>query len=679
MSAPRLAAPDDVKLEDERERDTAKIHDKSLESMGSSRVRPSWMEGAQRTWLKVKEKVQGSFVIPAMSNTSTKSNLVELTTMRRQQSLLVVAPNPFENRVPWTWYEVFKLLTVGPTLGVIRLFVLISSSLLGLIYVWIISIGNRYEYVEGCAFQKEPAGPIRNALLLPLAWLARLNCWCVGFWWVNVKDNRKPWKILKGRRLVGGKELLVKKMTVAAAQKLVENREVYGCKGFEFAGSGTGEVEITFKDTYDTIEVPEVEGTTYLHPVGKMITAAPHASLFDPFLVGTLFRPFPSAIATIDMIKGINCVMAPWFKSVGTIFVDRFSNSGKEAAKNELVRRADPDYDGPPTMIFPEGTTTNGKVLIQFKQGAFTPGEPVLPVCIRFPAKYLPISFTGDLHGASFVMRMMTQFVNHCEIELMEAYIPSPEERENDILYARNVRQTMAAHLGLSTSDHTVSDSALANVGLKLGAGNQLQNDFVMKEAVTKFGFTNEMCMDFIKIFQEADKNCNGWIDRAEVEHALVAFAKVGQDFTLLQLIAKHLLANRDKFLLDGIFDLINTDKTGRVTYREFLQCLAMCWNHTKERLEGRAKMAFLLLRPHEDTLTVPKEKLDDSVPPEVYAGLPDHVDWIVFRDLDVEYPHMVKGVMENRMKSRGSLPTLRSPEGKVWTMDSSKKSNGSK
>ena len=36
-------------------------------------------------------------------------------------------------------------------------------------------------------------------------------------------------------------------------------------------------------------------------------------------------------------------------------------------------------------LIFPEGTTTNGRLLITFKSGAFIPGVPVQPCVISYP------------------------------------------------------------------------------------------------------------------------------------------------------------------------------------------------------------------------------------------------------------------------------------------------------
>lgn len=51
-------------------------------------------------------------------------------------------------------------------------------------------------------------------------------------------------------------------------------------------------------------------------------------------------------------------------------------------------------------MIFPEGTCTNRSCLITFKCGAFYPGVPVQPVCIRYPNKLDTVTWTWEGPGA---------------------------------------------------------------------------------------------------------------------------------------------------------------------------------------------------------------------------------------------------------------------------------------
>ncbi|CAK7347974.1 unnamed protein product [Dovyalis caffra] len=76
--------------------------------------------------------------------------------------------------------------------------------------------------------------------------------------------------------------------------------------------------------------------------------------------------------------------IAPIVVSNHVIYVDRFSPSSRKHAVNEIKRKASCDRF-PRVLLFPEGTTTNGKVLISFQLGAFIPGYAIQPV------EYLPI------------------------------------------------------------------------------------------------------------------------------------------------------------------------------------------------------------------------------------------------------------------------------------------------
>ena len=58
------------------------------------------------------------------------------------------------------------------------------------------------------------------------------------------------------------------------------------------------------------------------------------------------------------------------------IFVDRNDTDSRATTSATIARRA-ADSRWPQTVIFPEGTTSNGSAVIAFKAGAFAPGKPV--------------------------------------------------------------------------------------------------------------------------------------------------------------------------------------------------------------------------------------------------------------------------------------------------------------
>ena len=69
-------------------------------------------------------------------------------------------------------------------------------------------------------------------------------------------------------------------------------------------------------------------------------------------------------------------IFGPLAKSFQFIFVDRGDKNSRSKTAAEISKRA-ADSNWVQTIIFPEGTTTNGTAVITFKNGPFSPGRPV--------------------------------------------------------------------------------------------------------------------------------------------------------------------------------------------------------------------------------------------------------------------------------------------------------------
>ena len=64
--------------------------------------------------------------------------------------------------------------------------------------------------------------------------------------------------------------------------------------------------------------------------------------------------------------------------------------------------------------------------------------------------------------------RMLCQLVNHVEVEFLEAYDPSEEERGDASLYAQGVRERMARTLGCGMVEESVrEENALRELGVR--------------------------------------------------------------------------------------------------------------------------------------------------------------------------------------------------------------------
>lgn len=147
------------------------------------------------------------------------------------------------------------------------------------------------------------------------------------------------------------------------------------------------------------------------------------------------------------------------------LLVDRASPTSRTDTLNAIRNRGNTimkDERWPQVLIFPEGTTTNGKAVCTFKVGAFAAGLPVQPVAVRYRWRFFDPCWSVDGPGMlGSILRMFAQFNNTMEVTFLPVYTPSEEERANPKLYARNVRDLIARELGLPGSNHSAEDALL--------------------------------------------------------------------------------------------------------------------------------------------------------------------------------------------------------------------------
>lgn len=223
--------------------------------------------------------------------------------------------------------------------------------------------------------------------------------------------------------------------------------------------------------------VVSIKGRQVAPNVAPILVGAPHSSFLEAMIV-IMCRCSPvSRVENKDAFLISACQ-----RFFHTIFVDRRSPESRKEAADAIVTRAHSLYqinsDGgassasngitnesehscpPPNnlqvFIFPEGTNTNRKSLVQFKRGAFNPGTPVQPVLIRYPgyedADAITWTFVQSHSYLFSVWLLLTRPINQLEIEFLPPYKPSPAERKDPDLFARNVQVLMAKGLGIFPS-----------------------------------------------------------------------------------------------------------------------------------------------------------------------------------------------------------------------------------
>ena len=101
--------------------------------------------------------------------------------------------------------------------------------------------------------------------------------------------------------------------------------------------------------------------------------------------------------------------------------------------------------------IAPEGVITNGYSLIQFRTGAFITDKPVLPIILKFPNKYINVSWSQNYSTFFVVYNMFSQLYNNAVIEVLPLQYKNPDETARE--FADRVRDVMSEASGLSKSN----------------------------------------------------------------------------------------------------------------------------------------------------------------------------------------------------------------------------------
>ncbi|KAJ6722822.1 PHOSPHOLIPID ACYLTRANSFERASE [Salix koriyanagi] len=185
------------------------------------------------------------------------------------------------------------------------------------------------------------------------------------------------------------------------------------------------------------------------------IVVSNHVSYIDPIFY--FFEFFPTIVASDshDAMPFVGTII----RAMQVIYVNRFSPSSRKHAVNEIKRKASCGRF-PRVLLFPEGTTTNGKVLISFQLGAFIPGYAVQPVIVRYPHVHFDQSW-GDVSLGMLMFRMFTQFHNFMEVEYLPIVSPLDNCKENPAQFAKRTSHAIASALNVAQTNHSYGDLML--------------------------------------------------------------------------------------------------------------------------------------------------------------------------------------------------------------------------
>ncbi|KAF7994247.1 hypothetical protein HCN44_003337 [Aphidius gifuensis] len=333
--------------------------------------------------------------------------------------------------------------------------------------------------------------------------------------------------------------------------------------------------------------IVKIKGQKATPKDAPVLAMAPHSTFFDALPV--IYLGGPSIVAKAETGK------IPFFGKLinytQPVYVWRDDPNSRQNTIKEIIERATSKEDWPQVMIFPEGTCTNRSCLITFKCGAFYPGVPVQPVCIRYPNKLDTVTWTWEGPGALKLLWLtLTQLNSSCEIEFLPVYKPSEAEKTDPKLYANNVRRLMAEALKIPVSDYTYDDCRIITkahslhlphasgiveahkLRYKLGLQKIKIEEELLQRRTSKFGEAVDFS-EFAKIlridpkdtssqllFKIHDRQNRGKIDLEEYIFTVIAIAN----------------ANTELDLVDIAFEICNSNGTKCLNAKELQKVLKL-------------------------------------------------------------------------------------------------------
>mmetsp|Transcript_9992 Transcript_9992/g.26514 ORF Transcript_9992/g.26514 Transcript_9992/m.26514 type:complete len:591 (-) Transcript_9992:118-1890(-) len=165
-----------------------------------------------------------------------------------------------------------------------------------------------------------------------------------------------------------------------------------------------------------------------------------------------------------------NPLLKIYARALDIVLFDRGGQESRRQARKLMSKAAAESVHGnkPPILVFPTGTTTNLRVLITFKDGAFAPGLPVQPAVLRYKFRHCDPAwvFTGP-STVHLAFRVMCQLVNWLEVEFLPICVPTEKEKEEPHEFARRVQLQVAEAMGVPVTHHSVEDLQLQFAAVK--------------------------------------------------------------------------------------------------------------------------------------------------------------------------------------------------------------------
>ena len=302
---------------------------------------------------------------------------------------------------------------------------------------------------------------------------------------------------------------------------------------------------------------------------------ANHRSFIDPFYLVSQNGCCPVSAASNLKTPGFGDML----KLFQPINVDREAKSNTAVA-DMIKSRATSQGVWPQTILFPEGTTTNGKALVYFKVGAFTPGVPVQPVLVTYPNVFTDISWVdggspglggGPGLGETLLKLLCCTWLS-MSVEYLPPYIPSDAEKADAKLYAHNVREVMAQHLQVPVSEESFDDCILMMKAAALHLPPEVA-ELNLRGVRNVFDLNVDDAKAMLEKFAKSEHDVNGHIHED-------GFVKMFPEA-------------KDEKIVRKLFTLLDKEGHGWVDFREYVLGVSLLNGSDKSGMDSALRLCF--------------------------------------------------------------------------------------
>ncbi|KAL7605759.1 hypothetical protein Lser_V15G15853 [Lactuca serriola] len=362
------------------------------------------------------------------------------------------------------------------------------------------------------------------------------------------------------------------------------------------------------------------------------IIVSNHVSYIDPIFF--FYELFPTIVASEshDSMPFVGTII----RAMQVIYVDRFSQQSRKHAVNEIKRKASSDRF-PRLLLFPEGTTTNGRLLISFQHGAFIPGYPIQPVVVRYPHVHFDQSW-GHISLATLMFRMFTQFHNFMEVEYLPIVSPSEHHKESAVRFAEKTGRAMARSLNVVQTSHSFLDYLLLSKAADSGHENPSLFVVEMAKIQQLFHLSSSDALDLLDRFLAMNPDSSGNV-------------KI-QDFL-------RVLRLKRCGLSEKMFEFIDVGRNGKIIFKEFLVASAHVLN--QPLFQQACEMAFTESDINQDHY-ITEQEFGVSLMPAMGSLSTDEIDGLFNLFDEDDDGRISKGDFVNCLRKNPLLIALFSP-----------------